>query len=85
MPQSKKDLRTANQKKNVAAGIGDAKGKIASNPKVSSNFFYQVVSLKFIYSEKATKIWRNLQPCFDVLLTVRPTDIGTTFRPNTSG
>ena len=37
MPQSKKDLRTQKQKKNVEAGIGDAKGKIASNPKVSSN------------------------------------------------
>ena len=37
MPQSKKDLRTQKQKKNVEAGIGDAKGKIASNPKVSFN------------------------------------------------
>ena len=31
MPQSKKDLRTQKQKKNVEAGIGDAKGRIASN------------------------------------------------------
>jgi len=33
MPQSKKDLRTQKQKKNVEAGIGDAKGRIASNIK----------------------------------------------------
>ena len=37
MPQSKKDLRNQKQKDNVKAGIGDAKGKIASNPKVSWN------------------------------------------------
>jgi len=34
MPQSKKDLRAKQQKKNVAAGIGDKDGKIASNIKV---------------------------------------------------
>ena len=38
MPQSKKDLRNQKQKENVKAGIGDAKGRIASNIKVSSNF-----------------------------------------------
>ena len=34
MPQSKKDLRNTKQKQNVAAGIGDKDGKIASNNKV---------------------------------------------------
>ena len=34
MPQSKKDLRTQKQKKNVEAGIGDAKGRIPSRTKV---------------------------------------------------
>jgi hypothetical protein len=34
MPASKKDLRNLKQKKNVEAGIGDAKGRIASNNKV---------------------------------------------------
>ena len=38
MPQSKKDLRNQKQKENIKAGIGDAKGRIASNIKVSSNF-----------------------------------------------
>ena len=33
MPQSKKDLRNQKQKKNVEAGIGDAKGRVASNVK----------------------------------------------------
>ena len=34
MPASKKDLKKLQQKKNVAAGIGDAQGRIASNNKV---------------------------------------------------
>ena len=34
MPQSKKDLRTAKQKANKEAGIGDDKGKLPSNNKV---------------------------------------------------
>ena len=38
MPQSKKDLRTAKQKQNVAAGIGDKDGKIASNNKVNNQY-----------------------------------------------
>jgi len=33
MPASKKDLRANKQKKNVALGIGDEKGRIASNNK----------------------------------------------------
>lgn len=33
MPASKKDLRAQKQKKNVALGIGDEKGRIASNNK----------------------------------------------------
>jgi ribosomal protein L34E len=33
MPASKKDLRAQKQKKNVAAGIGDEKGRIASHVK----------------------------------------------------
>ena len=36
MPASKKDLKKLQQKKNVAAGIGDAQGRIASNNKVGS-------------------------------------------------
>jgi len=38
MPASKKDLRANKQKKNVAAGIGDEKGRIASNNKVSNKY-----------------------------------------------
>ena len=38
MPQSKKDLRAAKQKQNVAKGIGDKDGKIASNIKVTSYY-----------------------------------------------
>ena len=48
MPQSKKDLRAQKQKKNKEAGIGDEKGRIASNQKVCffgipkiSSFFWQ--------------------------------------------
>merc|ERR1712129_449451 len=33
MPASKKDLRANKQKKNVAAGIGDEKGRMGSNNK----------------------------------------------------
>ena len=35
MPASKKDIKKLKQKANVAAGIGDKDGKIASNVKVS--------------------------------------------------
>ena len=38
MPQSKKDLRAAKQKQNVAKGIGDKDGKIASNIKVTNEY-----------------------------------------------
>ena len=38
MPQSKKDLRTAKQKQNVAKGIGDKDGKIPSNIKVTNYY-----------------------------------------------
>ena len=34
MPASKKDLKKLAQKKNVAAGIGDDKGRLPSNNKV---------------------------------------------------
>ena len=34
MPASKKTLKKQEQKKNVAAGIGDEKGRIASRQKV---------------------------------------------------
>ena len=34
MPASKKDLKKQQQKKNVAAGIGDEKGRLPSNNKV---------------------------------------------------
>ena len=34
MPQSKKDLRAQKQRANIKAGIGDEKGRIASNQKV---------------------------------------------------
>ena len=40
MPQSKKDLRAQKQRANVKAGIGDEKGRVASNQKVNSNTFY---------------------------------------------
>jgi len=33
VPQSKKDLRANQQKKNIAAGIGDEKGRLPSNNK----------------------------------------------------
>ena len=35
MPASKKDLKKAQQKKNVAAGVGDDKGRLPSNNKVN--------------------------------------------------
>ena len=35
MPASKKDLKKLKQKQNVAAGIGDAKGRLPSNNKVT--------------------------------------------------
>ena len=35
MPASKKDLKKLQQKKNVAAGIGDKDGKLPSNNKVT--------------------------------------------------
>lgn len=38
MPASKKDLRKLQQKQNVANGVGDEKGRIASNNKAS--FFF---------------------------------------------
>ena len=34
MPASKKDLRAQKQKQNIAAGIGDAKGRLPSQNKV---------------------------------------------------
>ena len=34
MPASKKDLRKQEQKKNQAAGVGDAKGRMPSRVKV---------------------------------------------------
>ena len=34
MPASKKDLKKNQQKKNVAAGIGDAQGRLPSQNKV---------------------------------------------------
>ena len=65
MPQSKKDLRTQKQKKNVEAGIGDAKGRIASNIKVSSHcqftglsFTFSSLKLKFLMLEKIVK-WQK--------------------------
>ena len=38
MPASKKDLKKAQQKKNVAAGVGDDKGRLPSNNKVNIVF-----------------------------------------------
>lgn len=35
MPASKKDLKKAQHKKNVAAGVGDDKGRIPSNNKAA--------------------------------------------------
>ena len=40
MPASKKDLRKLQQKQNVANGVGDEKGRIASNNKAS--FFWKM-------------------------------------------
>ena len=37
MPASKKDLKKAEQKKNVEKGIGDAKGRIPSRTKVKGD------------------------------------------------
>jgi hypothetical protein len=36
MPASKKDLKKNQQKKNVAAGIGDEKGRLPSQNKVAT-------------------------------------------------
>ena len=37
MPASKKDLKKNEQKKNMAAGLGDAKGRLPSRVKVSKS------------------------------------------------
>ena len=41
MPQSKKDLRAQKQRQNVKDGVGDAKGRVASNQKVISTYLAQ--------------------------------------------
>ena len=50
MPASKKDLRKQEQKKNQAAGVGDAKGRMPSRVKVKErlrmSFSYQDQCLK---------------------------------------
>ena len=65
MPQSKKDLRTQKQKKNVEAGIGDAKGRIASNIKVSSNFRLSAVSNSAILAIVRIPWYTNLVRFFE--------------------
>lgn len=47
MPASKKDLRKLQQKQNVANGVGDEKGRIASNNKASF-FLEDEACLRFI-------------------------------------
>ena len=42
MPASKKDLKKAEQKKNVEKGIGDAKGRIPSRQKVKGGDHLQL-------------------------------------------
>ena len=53
MPASKKDLRKLQQKQNVANGVGDEKGRIASNNKASFIFmedahnYFSVLPISF--------------------------------------
>jgi hypothetical protein len=59
MPQSKKDLRTQKQKKNVEAGIGDAKGRVASNNKdatVMANCSICKQSIRMIKKNEQAKV-----------------------------
>ena len=42
MPASKKDLKKLQQKKNKEAGIGDEKGRIASNQKVGCQSLFSI-------------------------------------------
>ena len=43
MPQSKKDLRAQKQRANIKAGIGDEKGRIASNQKVKLKLVLNII------------------------------------------
>jgi len=59
MPQSKKDLRAKQQKKNVAAGIGDKDGKIASNIKadqVMANCSICKQSIRMVKKNEQAKV-----------------------------
>jgi len=56
MPASKKDLKKLQQKKNVAAGIGDAQGRIASNNKAE-----QVMATCTICKQQIRMIKKNEQ------------------------
>ena len=48
MPASKKDLKKNAQKKNVAAGIGDEKGRLPSNNKVGFSAVMDLDTAKVI-------------------------------------
>jgi len=56
MPASKKDLKKQQQKKNIAAGIGDANGRIASNQKAE-----QVMAACTICKQQIRMIKKNEQ------------------------
>ena len=56
MPASKKDLKKQQQKKNVAAGIGDAQGRIASNQKAD-----QVMAACTVCKQQIRMIKKNEQ------------------------
>ena len=56
MPASKKDLKKQQQKKNIAAGIGDAHGRIASNNKAE-----QVMAACTICKQQIRMIKKNEQ------------------------
>ena len=59
MPASKKDLKKLQQKKNVAAGIGDSQGRIASNNKAD-----KVMAACFTCKQQIRMIKKNEQAKF---------------------
>jgi len=59
MPASKKDLRAQKQKKNIAAGIGDEHGRIASNQKeapVMANCTICKQSIRMVKKNEQAKV-----------------------------
>ena len=55
MPQSKKDLRAQKQRANIKAGIGDEKGRIASNQKVKLKLVLNIIFSVMGFQDQSLK------------------------------